>query len=50
MPDTDALAAQAKANADEIKDAEATRKGARGGDDNDPPEGGPDDMPPPHPH
>ena len=50
MEDKDVIAAQAKLNAAEIKDVEATTKGARGTEDTEPAEGDPGDMPPPHPH
>ena len=50
MTEEEALAAQAKLNAAEIKDVEATAKGARGTEDTEPAEGEAGDMPPPHPH
>ena len=50
MTEAEAQAAQAKLNADTIKDEEATAKGARGTEDTEPAEGDATDMPPPHPH
>lgn len=48
--ETSTTDAQAKHNADEIKDVDATRKGARGAEGTEPPE--PTDLPtpPPFPH
>lgn len=50
MPDPAVTAAEAKKNAEEIKDIDATHKGARGADDTEPPE--PTDLqaPPPFPN
>ena len=50
MTEQDARAQAAKLNAEEIKDVEATAKGARGTEDTEPPEGVVADMPPPHPN
>ena len=50
MPDTEQTNAEAKQNADEIRDIDATHKGARGADDTEPAEPTDLPLPPPHPH